>query len=39
VTEALVRIRSTAFRSGRSIDDTARDIVDRRLRLSDPEVP
>ena len=39
VTEALVRIRSAAFRSGRSIDDLARDIVGRRLRLSDPEVP
>ena len=39
VTEALVRIRGAAFRSGRPIDDVARDIVDRRLRLSDPESP
>ncbi|HEY4929514.1 MAG TPA: GAF and ANTAR domain-containing protein [Acidimicrobiales bacterium] len=39
VTEALVRLRSLAFRSGRAIDDVAGDVVARRLRLSEPEDP
>jgi hypothetical protein len=37
VTEALVRLRGHAFLTDRSIDDVSRDVVDRRLRLADPE--
>ena len=37
VTEALVRLRGLAFRSGRAIDDVAGDVVSRRLRLSGSE--
>jgi len=36
VTEALVRLRGHAFRSDRPLDDVARDVVDRRLRLDPP---
>jgi hypothetical protein len=35
VTEALVRLRAHAFLTERSIDDVSRDVVDRRLRLTD----
>jgi hypothetical protein len=37
VTEALVRLRGHAFLGDRSIDEVSRDIVDRRLRLTDPD--
>jgi hypothetical protein len=34
VTEALVRLRAHAFRSGRPVGDVARDIVERRLHIT-----
>lgn len=37
VAEALVRLRALAFRSGRSIDEVSRDVVDRRLRMPRPD--
>jgi len=37
VTEALVRLRAHAFGADRPIDEVARDIVDRHLRLADPD--
>jgi hypothetical protein len=37
VAEALVRLRGHAFRTDRTIDDVARDVVARRLRFDGPE--
>lgn len=39
VTEALLRLRAQAFATGRSINELARDVVDRRLRFGDPAAP
>ena len=34
--EALVRLKAFAFGNGRSLDDVARDVLERRLRFDDP---
>jgi hypothetical protein len=39
VAEAMVRLRGHAFRTGRSVDDVSRDVVDRRLRIGESNMP